>query len=112
MSKLQEIVKERRQDAEEAERKAERALQLEHEIADLRRDLDRFQKRYDAFAALGEGHLEVEQKSPYAGLGVIEWEPLRSKLNGRELAAGVQFNIDSLKEQIDAREQEIKQLLA
>jgi hypothetical protein len=63
------------------------------------------------FAALGDKHLEIVQKSPHPGLGVIEWEPLRSLKNGRELAKGVQPNIDSLRGQIRAREARIKSLL-
>jgi hypothetical protein len=43
-------------------------------------------------------------------LGVIDWEPLRSKHTGSELAAGVQQNLDHLRGEIARREQQIKEL--
>jgi hypothetical protein len=89
-----------------------RESQKAQEVGDLRKDLARWSQRHATFKALGDRHLEVPQKSPYPGYGVIEWEPLRSKHTGSELAAGVRGNIDHLQSEIARREQQIKELLA
>jgi hypothetical protein len=82
------------------------------ELRDLKRDLARFEQRRAAFVALGDKHLEVPQKMPYPGYGVIEWEPIRSLKTGKELAQGLEDNISALRKQIAAREDEIRELLA
>jgi hypothetical protein len=110
-SEVEKALRERRQEAVELERKAEEAARLEQEVNDLRKDLARFYQRHASLAALGDKHLEVPQKSPYPGFGVIEWEPLRSKRTGRELAADVQVNIDHLEGEIASRQNAIKRLL-
>jgi hypothetical protein len=107
----QDVLRERRAESLKLEENAREAERLELEIRDLRKDLGRFQQRYDAFAALGTKHVEVVQKSPYPPFGVIEWAPLKSKLNGKELSAAVKVNIDSIEQQISSREQQIAALL-
>ncbi len=105
-------LREKHEEALELERKAQQATVLEREIADLRRDLGRFLDRQNRFAALGDEHLQVEQKSPHAGLGVIEWAPLLSKHTGREMAEQQQGNIDSIQGEIAQREMAIAELLS
>jgi hypothetical protein len=109
---VKDVVRERRREAVELEEKAREAERLEQELQSLGRDLERFLDRQRRFAALGDDHLEVVQKSPHAGLGVIEWQPLKSKLNGTELAAAVQPNVDSLKTEIAWRKKRISALLS
>ena len=67
--------------------------------------------RQARFAALGDKQLGLPQKSPYTGYGVIEWEFLRSKQTGWELAEALQGNIDHLQSEISGREQRIRALL-
>ena len=46
------------------------------------------------------------------GLGELEMEPIRSRLTGNQLAAGVKQDLDWIAAQIAAREREIETLLA
>jgi hypothetical protein len=75
---------------------------LEHALCQLRHELERSSQRQARIAALGDKQLEVPQKSPYPGYGVIEWEPLRSKQTGQELAEALQGNISSSRRSLPA----------
>ena len=112
-AELKEQVGERMQTVREWEEKAERAAALGAEVESLKRDVARFQKRHAAFAALGDERVELPHKSYDQRFNMfIEWEPIRSKKTGRELAAEAKDGLDYLTGEIAEREQEIKRLLA
>ncbi len=96
-------------DFNERAREAERA---DAELPGLREQLARYEERQAFFAGLGEAHLEVPQSSVYRNMGMVEWQPVRSKLNGIQLAEKVQPKIDEIAGVIAAREKAIKDLLA
>lgn len=111
-SEVQDALQGRRQEAARIEAQAVEAARLEKELTDQRKDLQRFEKRRDAFAALGNRHVELPYTANIAGFGTVAMQPALSVLTGAELAAGVQVNIDSLKAAIAAREDAIQDLLA
>jgi hypothetical protein len=109
---LKERLRARKQDAVEFEERVRRAQQAEADLPGLREQLGRYLDRQKFFESLGDGHLEVPQSSPYKAYGMIEWQPVRSLLTGKELAAKVQPRIDEIQGEIDRREQLIAEVLA
>jgi hypothetical protein len=110
---LENMLEGRRQELREFEVKAEQARALGSTLEDMKADLQRYEKRQAAFAALGDRHVETPQ-SVYDQRyhTTIQMEPARSKLTGRELAAGLEGDVKYLKAQIAATEKQIKELLA
>jgi len=75
-------------------------------------DLQRAEARHAAFAAHGDGHVEIPIKKYVAKYHAkIEFQPLLSLLSGRELAAKVAEKITYLQARIAEAEQEIERLL-
>ena len=61
---------------------------------------------------LRDGHIEFEQSVTYPNHGVVELEPQRSKLSGKELAAAVQPRINEIAGLIADKERVIAELAA
>lgn len=109
---LKDSISKRNAEAVEFKAATEKAATLNNELTSLREDLARVQKRRDQFAAIGAGHVEKALESYEERYrSEIVWEPLRSKLTGAELAAGVDREIDTLQGEISKREKEITRLL-
>ena len=59
------------------------------------------EQQRDALAALGDGHIEIAQKSYDQRYRIeVEWEPIRSKLTGMELAAELESSIEPLRQEV------------
>ena len=67
---------------------------------------------HDPSELLGDGHIEFEQSVTYRNYGVVELEPQRSKLSGKELAAAVQSRINEIAGLIADKERVIAELAA
>jgi hypothetical protein len=112
MTAIRERLRVRKQEAADFEERARAAEKAESELPALRDELARYVARQKFFADLGTGHLEVPQSSPYRNMGLVEWEPIRSKLNGIQLAEAVQPRIDEILAEIDGRERKIAELVS
>jgi hypothetical protein len=109
---LKDRIRERKREAVDFEERARQAEQAEADLPGLREQLGRYLDRQKFFAdQVDDGHLEVPQSSAYKGYGMIEWQPVRSLLTGKELAAKVQPRIDEIQGEIDRREQLIAEIL-
>ena len=59
------------------------------------------EQQRDALAALGDGHVEIRQSSfDQRYRTEIEWEPIRSKLTGLELATEIESSIAPLRQEV------------
>lgn len=102
----------RRQQLAELEANAERAVQLELEVASLRHDVAQAEASRDAFAALGDGHVEITADhfvEEYRR--VVKLAVARSVETGAELAARTQGEVDELNRLIAEREAQIAELV-
>jgi DNA repair exonuclease SbcCD ATPase subunit len=103
----------RRQELVEANARLDEAERVRQVVANMREDVARMEQQRDALAALGDGHVEVAQSSFDQRFRVmIEWEPIRSKLTGLELAAEVEASIGPLRQELASTESRIASLLA
>ena len=88
---------------------------LQAQIDAGRVEVERFKRRRDWFAEWGSRKVEISQppgQIPALGTHVVvEMEPRRSRLTGKELAAKEQRQIDEQEASIRALEAEIKRLL-
>ena len=112
MTAIRERLRVRKQEAADFAERARQADKAESELPALRDELARYVARQKFFSDLGEGHLEVPQSSPYRNMGLVEWEPIRSKLNGIQLAETVQPRIDEIAGLIADKERFVSELLA
>ena len=111
--KPQESAEQRRQELVEANARLDEAERLRQVVENMREDVARMEQQRDALAALGDGHVEVAQSSFDQRFRVmIEWEPIRSKLTGLELAAEVEASIGPLRQELASTETRIASLLA
>lgn len=79
----------------------------------MRRELAKLEAHRAKFAALGKAHVEIPQRTLDPRFNcVIEWEPIRSKQTGAELAAVEDVNITQVRAEIARAETEIEELLA
>src|SRR5262245_57958358 len=104
---LRVVVQDRRKQVKDFEERNLEAIRLDAEIQRRRKNRTRHEHRQKVLAALGDKQPDLPQKSlhPQAPqLGLIEWEPVRSRLTGRELAAAAKVNVDHLKAEIKRRE--------
>jgi hypothetical protein len=102
----------RRQALAEATTRVDEAEALGRVADDLRRDIVRMEQQRDALAALGDRHVEIVQKSFDQRFRVeIEWQPIRSKLTGNQLAAEIENSIVELRQQLASTESRIEGLL-
>jgi hypothetical protein len=103
----------RRQELAEANAKIDEAEALGRKLEDLHRDIVQLEQQRDALAALGDGHVEIPQSSFDRRYRIeIEWEPVRSRLTGGELAAEVEASIVGLRQELASTENRIAELLA
>ena len=103
----------RRQELAEANARIDEAETLGRKLEDQRRDIVQLEQQRDALAALGDGHVEIRQSSfDQRYRTEIEWEPLRSKLTGLELAAELESSIAPLRQEVANTETRIAELLA
>jgi hypothetical protein len=109
---IKDVLNKRKREMAELEDRANHAANLSQEVESIKKDLARFEDKQAKLAALGDEKLQVEQKVPYPGLGVIEFEPVRSRYSGAEMAAALQGQVDHLRSEITSREKTIKDLLA
>ena len=66
-----------------------------------------------AFHVGGDDRIEIAQKSYDQRYRIeIEWEPVRSKLTGKDLAATIESDIVPLRKQLASTESRIAELLA
>jgi hypothetical protein len=97
----------------EFEETVERATELARRAQQMRADIGRLEERQAKFAALGKRHVEWPASTYDQRYGTtIEWEPLKSKKNGLELAAAMDTEIGSLRASVEAAEAEAKELIA
>ena len=103
----------RRQELAEANAKIDEAEALGRVADDLRRDIGQMEQQRDALASLGDRHVEIPQKSYDQRYRIeIEWEPVRSRLTGKELAATHESSIVGLRQELASTESKIAELLA
>jgi len=103
----------RKRAALEAQANDEKAQALDSALDDIRKDIARLERRRDSFKALGAERVEIPQRSYHPGYRTtIEWEPIRSKKTGAELAADVEANLPSLRAEAARLEKAIKKLIA
>ena len=103
----------RLRDLQELATNAEKAAALTATVASMRQDVARLEKQHAKFMALGDGHVEVPAESFDARYGcVIAWQPIRSLLTGKQLAAQVEKNLEHLRAEIIKADDEIDRLLA
>ena len=103
----------RRQELAEANAKIDEAEALGRKLEDLHRDIAQLEQQRDALAALGDDHVEITQSSFDQRYRIeIEWEPIRSKLTGLELAAEIESSIAPLRQEVANTENRIAELLA
>src|SRR5262245_32312833 len=113
MSAATDTIQQRQRELQQAAEDAERAARIEHEIAQLRRDVAATEVKRDRLAALGDRHVEIQQSSYHQGFGmVIEYQALRSLKTGKQLAKVHETRADELRAEISKREAEIAELLA
>ena len=111
--KPQESAEQRRQELADANARLDEAEKLRQVVANLREDVVRMEEKRDRLAALGDGHVEIPQKSFDQRFRVeIEWMPLRSRLSGAELAAELEATIVPLRAEVKALEARVKELLS
>jgi hypothetical protein len=102
----------RREELQELEEAAEQAAQLKTRLDGLRDDLARLEARRDKFAAYGNRPIEIEQRSFDQRFHCeIEWEPIRSRKSGKELAAEVEKTCAELRREISGMEKQIGKLV-
>jgi hypothetical protein len=111
LSDVKSILRNRRGELVEAAGRAERAEGLARWVQDLKADLQKLERRRDAFQAVGDQPVEVPWQHTLAVLGTLEMQPLLSKRTGAELASDVGLSIDHLTTQIATAEREIEDLL-
>jgi hypothetical protein len=71
------------------------------------------EQQRDALAALGDDRVEIAQSSYDQRYRIeIEWEPVRSRLTGKELAATIESSIVGLRQELASTESRIAELLA
>jgi hypothetical protein len=103
-----ELVRELEVDLPEVERR-------QAEIANLREETAKLERRRDAFAEFGASPIPIPQGDAYLPLASaqvrIEVEPLRSRETGAAHAKRVQNDIDELTKAIRDSEREIQRLL-
>jgi hypothetical protein len=97
--------------AEQLRQNAEKARELEGAIRSMRIDLERLERRRDAYAAFGKGKIEIPNRHKDEAWPHVELEPFRSRLTGDELATGQQAEIDYLAAEIAKLEAEVEELL-
>jgi hypothetical protein len=103
----------RRQELADANARIDEAEALGRKLEDLHRDIVGMEQQRDALAALGDGHVEIPQSSFDQRYRIeIEWEPLRSKLTGLELAAEMESSIAPLRQEVASTESRIAELMA
>jgi hypothetical protein len=103
----------RREELAEATARIDEAEALGPKVEDLRRDISRLEERRDQLAALGDDRVEIGQRSYDQRFHIeIEWEPVRSKLTGKELAATIESEIVALRQELANTESRIAALLA
>jgi hypothetical protein len=103
----------RRQELVEANARIDEAEALGRKLEDLHRDIVGMEQQRDALAALGDGHVEIRQSSFDQRYRIeIEWEPVRSRLTGLELAAEIESSIAPLRQEVAHTENRIAELLA
>jgi hypothetical protein len=102
-----------RQELAEASTRIDEAEALGRVADDLRRDIGQLEAQRDALADLGDDRVEIAQKSYDQRYHIeIEWEPVRSKLTGKELAATIESSIVGLRQELASTESRIAELLA
>jgi hypothetical protein len=102
----------RRLALEEETARIDEAERLARTLEDLRRDVAQLEQQRDALAALGDDRVEIAQKSYDPRYRVeIEWEPIRSRLAGNQLAAEVENAIVPLRQVLASTESRIAELL-
>jgi len=108
-----EIIEARKRELGTLVSNAEQAAELRHQVAGLKEDVTRLERRHARLAALGDERVEIPQRSFDQRYGMeIQWEPVRSVSSGRELAEKVAGDLEHLRSEIARREHEIERLIA
>jgi hypothetical protein len=99
--------------AEQARTNAQRAKEIESEIGDLTRDIERLTRQRDACAAAGDEPLRVPWQHNIPGHPEpFDMEPFKTALTGVQLAERCQGEIDYLTQYIAKRRAQLEGLLA
>ena len=103
----------RRQELAEANARIDEAEALGRKLEDLHRDIVQLEQQRDALAALGDGNIEIAQKSFDQTYRIeVAWQPIRSVLTGLELAAEIESSIAPLRQEVAHTENRIAELMA
>lgn len=102
----------RRAEAAEQEIKAAEAGRLADEVQALREERAPLERRNDALAKIGSGHIDHTVTAHIVGVGNVSFGPLKSPKTGDELAEHLAPRIAQITEQIPSRELTIKELLS
>jgi hypothetical protein len=111
------IIEDRREqlraEAQDIEERLARSETLHQTLRGLREDIERAERRRDAFASYGSKPIEIPQPDAHYNGLIIEVEPLRSRYTGKQLAQQIQQGeIDPTKREIKRLEGEVKSLLS
>ncbi len=112
LAEFNEQLQQRKAAARAIEQKAAEASTLRSENESLQMDVVRFERRVQALRAIGPARLERKQEEYQSNFGNIEYQPLKSKLTGDQLADVAQARLDELRTAIAENERKIAELLA